>query len=215
MQRFKKIGLTAAVTLAATLLSVVAAQAPDHSSIEFRNRFIQQFDRTGMDTTPSDAMLLRILVEARKAKRGVEVGSFHGFGAINMGIGFERTGGHLYSLELDPDRANVVRQNVKKVGLDKTVTCITGDARQTLAKLEGKFDFVFIDAAKNQYFDYLKLIEPKLTPGAVVVADNVIRLARQMQDFLDYIQNNPNYETVIIRASLEKRDGMLVAYKIR
>ena len=215
MQKFKKIGLIIGLAVVLTPLCVVRAQAPDRSSVEFRNRFLQEFDRSGMDTTPGDAMLLRILVESRKAKRGVEAGSFHGFGAINMGIGFERTGGHLYTLELEPNRANIVRENLKKVGLEKTVTCIAGDARQSMAKLEGKFDFVFLDAAKDQYFDYFKLIEPKLLPGAVIAADNVIRSARQMQNFLDYIENNPNYETVIIRASLEKRDGMLVAYKIR
>ena len=215
MRRFNKICLLLGLALVVSPLFVAAAQAPEGSSVEFRNRFIQNFDRSGMDTTPSDAMMLRILVESRNAKRGVEVGSFHGFGAINMGIGFERTGGHLYTLELDSSRAEQVRENLKKVGLEKTVTCIRGDARKTLAKLEGKFDFVFLDAAKDQYFDYLKLIEPKLAPGAVVVADNVIKLARPMQDFLDYIQHSPNYETVIIRASLEKHDGMLIAYKLR
>ena len=62
---------------------------------------------------------------------------------------------------------------------------------------------------------YLKLIEPKLKPGAVVVADNVIRSERAMKDFLDYIQTSPDYDTVIIRASMEKNDGMSVSYKIK
>ena len=52
-------------------------------------------------------------------------------------------------------------------------------------------------------------------PGAVVVADNVIRSANAMQDFLDYVQNSPDYNTVIIRASMEKNDGMSISYKIR
>ena len=214
-RKSSRIGWVIGLAMLVAPLFPACAQAPDHASIEFRNQFLQRFDRTGMDTTPSDAMMLRILVEARHAQRGVEVGSFHGFGAINMGIGFERTGGHLYTLEIDPDRAQRVRQNLRTVRLEKTVTCITGDARKTLAKLTGKFDFVFLDAAKDQYFDYLKLIEPKLVPGAVIVADNVIRLAAPMRNFLDYIENNPNYETVIIRASMEKHDGMLVGYKIR
>ncbi|UCE48306.1 MAG: hypothetical protein JSW47_22240, partial [Phycisphaerales bacterium] len=77
------------------------------------------------------------------------------------------------------------------------------------------FDFVFLDALKRDYFKYLKLIEPKLKSGAVVVADNVIRSARAMKDFLDYIQESPNYDTVIIRASMEKKDGMSVSYRIR
>ena len=90
-----------------------------------------------------------------------------------------------------------------------------GDALKTLPTLEGKFDFVFIDARKQDYLKYLKLLEPKLKPGAVIVGDNVIRSARAMQDFLDYIQESPDYDTVIIRASMEKNDGMSVSYKIK
>jgi predicted O-methyltransferase YrrM len=59
------------------------------------------------------------------------------------------------------------------------------------------------------------VLEPKLKPGAVVVADNVIKSAKAMEDFLDYMQNSPDYDTVIIRASMEKNDGMSVSYKIR
>lgn len=184
-------------------------------SAEFRNEFVKNFKRTGLNTTPGDAMMLRILVESSGAKRGIEVGSASGFGAINMGIGFERTGGHLYTLEIDPQSAKVCRDNLQKVGLENTVTCIEGDALETLPKLEGEFDFVFIDAVKQDYMKYFKIIEPKLKPGAVVVGDNVIRSARAMKDFLDYIQNSPDYDTVIIRASMEKKDGMSISYKIR
>jgi predicted O-methyltransferase YrrM len=58
-------------------------------------------------------------------------------------------------------------------------------------------------------------MEPKLKPGSVIVADNVIRSERAMKDFLDYIQTSPDYETVIIRASMEKNDGISVSYKIK
>jgi predicted O-methyltransferase YrrM len=168
-----------------------------------------------MDTTPGDAMMLRVLVEGAKCKRGVEVGSNKGFGAINMGIAFERTGGHLFTLEIDSKMVKTCRANLEAVGLEKTVTCIEGDALKTLPTLEGEYDFIFIDALKRDYLKYLKLIEPKLKPGAVVVADNVIKSAKDMQDFLDYVQESPNYDTVIIRASIEKQDGMTVSYKIK
>jgi len=184
-------------------------------SNEFRKRFIKNFQRTSLNTTEGDAMMLRILVESAGAKRGVEVGSANGFGAINMGIAFERTGGHLYTLEIDPRSVKECRENLKKVGLENTVTCIEGDALKTLPTLEGEFDFVFIDAVKRDYLKYLKLIEPKLKPGAVIVGDNVIRSARAMEDFLNYIQENSKYDTVIIRASMEKKDGMSVSYKIK
>ena len=56
---------------------------------------------------------------------------------------------------------------------------------------------------------------PKMKPGAIVVADNVIRSANQMKDFLEMVQNSPDWDTVIIQASQEKKDGMSVSYKIR
>ena len=169
------------------------------TTTEFRNQFVKDFKRTGLNTTVGDAMMLRILVESSRLKRGVEVGSATGFGAINMGIAFERTGGHLYTLEIDPKMAKTCRENLAKVGLEKTVTCIEGDALKTMPELKGKFDFVFIE----------------LKPGAVIVGDNVIRSERAMKDFLDYIQTSPNYDTVIIRASMEKQDGMSISYKIK
>ncbi len=182
---------------------------------EFRKQFIDNFHRTGLNTTPGDAMMLRILVESARAKRGVEVGSASGFGAVNMGIAFERTGGHLWTLDLDPTAIKETRENLEKVGLENVVTAVEGDALKTLPTIEGPIDFVFIDALKQDYFKYLKLLEPKLSAGAVVVADNVIQSANAMKDYLDYVQNSPDYDTVIIRSSLEKNDGMAISYKIK
>ena len=134
---------------------------------------------------------------------------------IRARIAFERNGGQLYSLEIDPKFVKLSRENIEKVGLEKTVTVIEGDALKTLAGLTGEFDFVFIDALKKDYLKYLKLIESKLKPGAIVVADNVIKSERAMQDFLEYVKTSPNYDTVTITASQEKADGMTVSYKLR
>jgi len=215
MKRFRLLALVLFVALVGFNVVFVYSGERNKFSDEFRERFIKNFQRNWLNTTEGDAMMLRILAESAKAKRGVEVGSANGFGAINMGIAFERTGGHLYTLEIDPQSVKECRENLKKVGLEKTVTCIEGDALKTLPTLEGKFDFVFIDAVKRDYLKYLKLLEPKLKPGAVIVGDNVIRSARAMEDFLDYIQESPEYDTVIIRASMEKKDGMSVSYKIK
>jgi len=206
--------ITCAALLGVAVLCVYAGEN-NTTSPEFRKQFIDSFRRDGLSTAPGDAMTLRILVETARAKRGVEVGSARGFGAINMGIAFERTGGHLWTLEIDPTRVQETRENLAKVGLENVVTCIEGDALKTLADLEGPIDFVFIDAVKQDNFKYLKIIEPKLSPGTVVVADNVIQSARAMKDYLDYVQTSPDYDTVIIRSSMEKNDGMSISYKIR
>jgi len=215
VKKYKLLILVLCVGLVGFNVLLVYAGEQKKVSGEFREEFVKNFQRISLNTTIGDAMMLRILVESMRAKRGIEVGSANGFGAINMGIGFERTGGHLYTLEIDSNAAKECRENLRKVGLENTVTCIEGDALKTLPELEGEFDFVFLDAVKRDYLRYLKIIEPKLKPGALVVADNVIRSARAMEDFLDYIQESPNYDTVIIRASMEKNDGISISYKIR
>lgn len=216
MKRMKLLAAVMCISLLSLAVFVaLAAETDVKHSDQFREEFVKNFKRTGLNTTIGDAMMLRILVESGSAKRGVEVGSATGFGAINMGIAFERTGGHLYTLEIDPKMVKACRKNLKAVGLGKVVTCVEGDALKTIPQLEGEFDFVFIDAVKQDYMKYLKLIEPKLKKGAVVVGDNVIRHKKAMKDFLVYIQKSPDYDTVIIRASMEKGDGMSISYKIK
>jgi len=207
------LGFAVLLTSLGTAIGAGSEEKP--MSYTEREQFLREFNRTGMDTTPGDAMFLRILVAASGAKRGVEVGSYKGFGAMNMGIAFERVGGHLDTIEINPATADACRKNLRTVGLQDTVTCITGDALKVLPTLEGTYDFMFIDAKKSDYMRYFKMMEPKLAPGAVIAADNSIRSARAMQDFLDYLEKSPDYETVTIRASMEKKDGMTVARKIR
>ena len=213
----KRSYLTAALCISVLAFAglIVYAGEANKVSPEFRKQFIDSFKRTSLNTTPEDAMMLRILVESSGAKRGVEVGTATGFGAINMGIAFERTGGHLWTHDINPAAIQETQENLKKVGLENIVTCVEGDALKTLGNMEGPIDFVFIDALKRDYFKYFKILEPKLTKNAIVVADNVIVSAKEMKDYLDFVQTNPNYDTVIIRCSLEKKDGMSISYKIK
>lgn len=209
--------LLSLLTLTALCASLASLPAADYKGVstEARQRLFKEFKRIGLNTAPGDAMFLRILVETRGAKRGVEVGSATGYGAVNMGIAFERTGGHLVTIDIDPKMVEATRENVKKFGLEKTVTAVEGDALKELPKLEGEFDFVFLDALKSDYLKYLQAIAPKLKAGALVVADNVIRSAGEMKDFLEFMQTSPDYEMVIVRSSLEKNDGMALCYKLR
>ena len=132
-----------------------------------------------------------------------------------MGLGFERNGGQLITVDIDPAMVRKARENLKAVGLEKTVTVVEGDALKVLPTLEGEFDFVFIDALKRDYFQYFKALAPKLKPGAVVVADNVIQSREDMKDFLDFMENSPDFQSVVVRASLEKNDGMAICYRRR
>jgi predicted O-methyltransferase YrrM len=182
---------------------------------QMRNRFINSFKRISMNTTSGDATFIRILIESSKAKRGLEIGTATGWGAIQMGLGFERNGGKLISIDPNHQMVEIARDNIKKVKLHETVGIIEGDALTIVPTLKGRFDFVFIDAIKGDYLKYLRAIEPKLKTGSVIVADNVIQFKKQMKDYLNIVLHGPNYRTVIIRASEEKNDGMTVSYKLQ
>ncbi len=214
--------LIAALCLAMTASANLSAQEPGagnpHATNDLdaaRKSFIESFERIGLNSAPGDAAMLRILVESSKAKRGVEVGTATGYGAILMGLGFERNGGELITVDIDSKMVKTANENLKKVGLDDVVTVVEGDALKVLPKLEGQFDFVYIDAVKSDYLKYFQALEPKLAPGALVVADNVIRSAKSMPDFFEYINNSPKYISNTIRSDETKRDGMMVIYKVK
>jgi predicted O-methyltransferase YrrM len=136
----------AAFALAALFTFLGVLQAQQSGREASREEYLAKFPWGQANSTPSDAMLLRIIVESKGAKRGVEVGTNTGFGAINMGIGFERNGGHLTTIEINAPTAEAARQHVQKAGLEKFVTVIQGDALKVLPTLEGPFDFVYLDA---------------------------------------------------------------------
>jgi predicted O-methyltransferase YrrM len=181
---------------------------------QFRDQFVKAFQRIPLNTTPGDAQLLRILIESSRAKRGLEIGVATGYGAIVMGLGFERSGGRLTSIDPDPEMIKAARANIRKMHLQEVVTVVKGAALRVIPKLRGPFDFVFIDALKHEYLQYLRAVEPKLNARAVIVADNVIRRAAAMRDFLDAVEHDPAYQAVVVRASEEKNDGMMVIYKM-
>jgi predicted O-methyltransferase YrrM len=77
--------------------------------------------------------------------------------------------------------------------------------------LEGQFDFAFIDAKKNEYFQYLKLVEDKLQKGSVVFADNAGVFANQMGDYLDYVRNSGKYRSCYFQVG---GDGVEISIKL-
>ncbi|MGC9326792.1 MAG: O-methyltransferase [Candidatus Hinthialibacter sp.] len=182
---------------------------------QFREEYIQNFKRTGLNTAPGDARFLRIMVAGAKSKRGLEVGTATGYGAINMGMAFERNGGELITLDISHRMVVAAREHIKNMGLEKTVKVVEGDALETIPQLEGEFDFLFIDAQKQDYMKYFQLALPKLKAGSMIVADNVILYADAMKDFLDFMETSPDYDMQIIRSSMEKGDGMAVICKLR
>ena len=121
---------------------------------------------------------LQVMVAARGARRVLEIGTLGGYSTIWLARGLPASG-RLVSLEFEPRHAEVARTNVDAAGVGDRVEIIVGPALDSLARLEDEgtapFDLTFIDADKAPYADYLDAAVRLSSPGALIVADNVVR----------------------------------------
>jgi len=157
-----------------------------------------------------DGEFLRFLVKATRAMNVLELGTSHGFSAIWIGLGLEETGGRLTTIEIDKKRYDLARKHISEAGLSNRVTCIRGDAHVEVGKLEGPFDFVFMDADKEGQIDYFKKLFPKkLIPGGILLVHNAILQANSMKEYLEMVQRHPDFDTVTL--SLTMDDGFCLS----
>ena len=161
---------------------------------------------------PARTEMARVLAEiaARGAKRALEIGGASGYSAIWMGSALKETGGRLVTIEYDPARAKELVDNVRRAGVADTVQVLAGDAFQQIPKIEGTFDFVFLDAWKKDYKRFFDLVYPRLESHGVFLAHNVVNKKSEMEDFLDAVQKHPSLWTTIVSPSGE---GMSVSVK--
>ncbi len=161
-----------------------------------------------------DGELLYFMVKATRSKNVLEVGTSHGFSAIWLGLALEETDGRLTTIEIDQERYDLARNHIKEAGLSQRITCIRGDAHKEVTRLQGPFDFVFLDADKEGQVDYFQKLYPhKLLPGGVLAVHNAIRQAHSMKDYLEMIQRHSDFDTVILSATLD--DGFCLSYRHR
>ncbi len=156
---------------------------------------------------PEKGAFLDAAVTHAKPKHVLEIGTLVGYSAIRIGrLLPERS--RITCVERDETYAKIARKNFQRAGLSDRIEIIVGDARKVLPTLTGEFDLVFIDATKDEYFTYLKLVEPRLHKGSVVVADNVGVFADAMKDFLEYVRHSGKYKSEYHEAFLEFNPGI-------
>lgn len=141
---------------------------------------------------------LRIIVEMKKAKNILEIGTSNGYSGIHLGIAVKKNKGKLTTIDGDWNRATQAKENFTRAGTIKNTTLIIGEAREETKKLKGKFDLVFIDANKSQYLEYLKNIEKNLVKGSVIIADNAINIKDSMKDYIKYVTTSKKYDSVLV-----------------
>jgi len=197
-----------ALTFVVVACGVAAAQqGPDLDKILAD---IRAKDKGQLAVSEEDGRFLRLLIASSSRKRALEIGGASGYSAIWMAQGLRATGGKLVTIEYDPVRAKELAENIKRAGFSDIVQVVAGDAFAEIPKLQGTFDFVFLDAWKRDYKKFLDLVYPRLDKGGVFTAHNVVNKRSEMGDFLDAIQRNPSLWSAIVAPSGE---GISLSYK--
>jgi caffeoyl-CoA O-methyltransferase len=173
---------------------------------------IRAADKGQLAVSEEDGRFLQVLVGATNAKQVLEIGAASGYSAIWIGLGLRQTGGRLVTIEYDPIRAKEAAANIQRAGLSDIVRVVPGDAFKEVPKVPGTFDLVFLDAWKPDYKKFFDMVFPRVTPGGLFLAHNVINKKSEMPDFLSIIQTHPQVLTTIVSPGHE---GISMTYKKR
>ena len=140
--------------------------------------------------SPEGGRLLYTLVRASRPATVVEFGTSYGISTIHLAAAVrDNAAGRVVSTELNAAKVARARSNLAEAGLADLVTILEGDALESLAGLPGPVGFVLLDGWKRLYLPVLRLLEPRLTPGALVVADDTVSMAAEMTDYLSYVRD--------------------------
>ena len=162
--------------------------------------------------SPEGGRLLYTLIRASRPATVVEFGTSFGISTIFLAAAVRDNGtGRVVSTELNAAKVARARANLAEAGLADVVTILAGDARETLADLPGPVGFVLLDGWKNLYLPVLRQLEPRLTAGALVVADDTVSMAAEMTDYLAYVRDPAHG---YLSVSFPESDGLEITCRI-
>jgi len=149
------------------------------------------------NVSTADGRLMRQLTEALGAKRVVELGTSTGESGLWFSLALRKTGGKLYTYDIDPERISVARENFKKAGVLDLVVITEGDAHETAIKDREPIDILFIDAEKEGYDAYLRELLPLVRPGGLILAHNMARPVPNPR-YIEAITTNPDLDSSFV-----------------
>jgi predicted O-methyltransferase YrrM len=169
-----------------------------------------------IDVAPEDRMLaitketgelLNMILRLKNAKNMLEVGTSTGYSTIWCAEAICEQSGKIITIEQNPNKIKRAKENFQKAGIADTIIVKEGLAMQILRDLNLQkeyrdfFDFVLIDADKENVIEYFDLILPMVSPGGVIITDNMLypeKYAQDMGKFSDYLKENPKLRTITI-----------------
>ena len=165
---------------------------------------------------PIKGKIISDIIKRYQPTKILEIGTLHGYSAILM-MDLLFDDGKLITIEIDKNLADIARKNIAKAGLSNKIDVINGNALEVIPTLTGyKFDLIFLDAAKSEYLQYLRLLEEKhlMKKDSVVVADNVILFENEMKDYLEYVRSSDRYKSQTTETTLEFNKNVKDALEI-
>ncbi len=157
--------------------------------------------------TKETGELLNMILRLKNAKNMLEVGMSTGYSTIWCAEAISEQSGKIITIEQNPSKIRRARENFQKAGVTNTIIIKEGLAMQILSELSLQkkygnfFDFVLIDADKENVIEYFDLILPMVTIGGVIVTDNMLypeRFREEMKKFSDYLKENPKLHTITL-----------------
>ena len=215
--RFRKISICSFMTVFLCLSGMAfpytdATRADQDLDMKVRN-FLDSHRRSwrDMNVSETDGKILYDLIIKNNYKSALEIGTSTGHSGIWIAWALSKTGGKLLTIEVDEGRYREALSNFEEAGLSDFIDARVADAHELVPKLEGPFDFVFSDADKGWYKNYLIAVLPKLKVGGCFTAHNVSgRRQYGIREFLDYLESLTNMDTTIDRSSWS---GISISYK--
>lgn len=145
------------------------------------------------------AELVRLTLLMSRRARVLEIGTSNGYSAIWLAATLRETGGEpLVSVERDADKLAAARDNLAAAGLADRVRLIQGDATAAVTALPGPFDCVFFDADRVSAPEQLRALLPKLTPDALLLADNALSHPEEIKGYIDAVAALPEFTAMIV-----------------
>ena len=171
---------------------------------------------------PVGGQFLYSVAKIHRSERILEAGTAIGYTSLWFARATEAWNGHVTTLDKNEAMAEIARDNLNEAGVRDRVDIVVGDAIKSLRTLEGPFDLCFLDHEKEQYQEFLEIALPKIAPGGVILADNVLRrgdvasadgggdaMVQAMREFNRFMTDHPELESMIVPL----RDGIALAIK--
>jgi len=157
----------------------------------------------GMSVGPLEGAFLSFMVTLAQPRLVLEIGTFTGWSSIAMALALP-DGGRVISCDVNPDTTAIARRYAEEAGVADRIEYLLGDARETVARLDGPFDLVFVDGLKSQYVDYYEAVLPKLADNGVLMADNTLfgladgQVAEDITRFNEHVRNDARVESTLV-----------------